>query len=336
MAELSRRTFLKFAAVTGVGLILGPPLLKAAQFLSGEQKITSSLDNLRPMQVDGLGEVKINGSLPQDTYNVFTVSSLVAAGIPKSQILSLPENPFVFSLYEVTAGGEILLQGILLPAAVASFCISGGMQDMIEGPTRIYDGKRIITIDRSMPDQPIEIQYINQVDAEGKTIDQSAQPQERSADSSQPNNEWKPPPKDYCGEDMVRYYAHLLLDENLGMLLVGAWTTDPAILDNPERLKLNIFKDTDKFEKESKAVGERLREKSCYFYGDQGSAKGSVFMDYKILRDQYMKSLGETMGETGAEAGIKGHNFVSSLFNSNMSTQEAFDVALKTVSKWWP
>ncbi len=328
MTELSsRRAFLKFAAVTGVGLILGPPLLKVAQFLSEEQKITSSLDNLHPMQVDGLGEVEIKGLLPQDTYNVFTVSSLVAAGIPKLQILALPENPFIFSLYEVTAAGEILLQGILLPAAVASFSISGGMQDMIEGPTRIYDGERIITIDRSMPGQPVEIQYINQVDAEGKTVDQSVQAQEGSSG-------WKPPPKDYCGEDMEQYYAYLLLSEILGVLLVDAFKTDKTILDNPE--KLNIFKDADKFQEENNAISKRLKERNCYFYSGPNSAESSVFMDYKILRGQYRQSLGKAMGETGEKASIKGFNFVKSLFNSNMSTQEAFEVALKTVSKWWP
>lgn len=323
--ELSRRDFMRAATIATSAALL------AACAPAVADKMTSLDSSHHTLNINGI-ELETIGTVPMGAYNVFGAAQLLNAGWTSPQLIALEESSRAVSLYSFSTTGQLLFQGVLLPAALAMYSISGGLQDLIEGPRTLYYNDQIITIDRSLPNQQVNVRYIAQINVDANNDAQINTNASQNTSESSPNNGWKPPDKEYCGEDMVRYYASLLLDESMAGVLMEQYRIDPSIINDPERIKL--FQDEKQFRKEHSETDKRLRDNNCYFYGEKG--EGSVFMDYKIMRENYVTRLGESMGMTGKDATYAGYKSVSSLFNANMSTQEAFEVALKTVAQWWP
>lgn len=113
------------------------------------------------------------------------------------------------------------------------------------------------------------------------------------------------PDKNYCGQDIPRYFALFLLDQAVATLAypnlkAGDFSIHPVEQD----LKVKIA--------ERDSIGNSLNTKGC----------DKLFMTYKNVRDSIF---GE--GELT--------NWVVTNLNLNMSTEEAFQIILRMVSGWW-
>jgi len=118
-----------------------------------------------------------------------------------------------------------------------------------------------------------------------------------------PNN-WIPPSKDYEGEDIVNYFALLFLDQTVAMMYAKT-----------KNLNLPILSEFQSFLDQENAVCKRLNDREKYFY-----KKGSIFMDYKIMREESSNNVELQL--------------LKKQFNPNMSAHEAFELAKTIVSNW--
>lgn len=136
---------------------------------------------------------------------------------------------------------------------------------------------------------------------------------------------WKPPGKDHCGEDMVRYFALMYLQEVFANFIIDSSThglLDPAVYENSP-----LFKDAQKLTDEWNQTSARLREKDCYFYGrGQKSGDGSVFMDYKMMRSHFYKNA------------FKGNylKVFRTAITLETTSEQALEWCAKQVVRWWP
>lgn len=196
--------------------------------------------------------------------------------------------------------------------------MSATFQDMVEGrgPQQTlsrYNSVQEIRFNEEGVIQNDRGETVARIDAQANS-DANAASKDLSNDftaSHQPPDGWKPPPKDYCGEDMQKYYAHLYLTEAVTVFM------------RPENIQsaLNspLLKDMDAYSKKANEIGQRLRDNNCYFY-EGGS---SVFMDYKLLRHRFWKVDGAN------------HSWVEANMNLNMPTSQAYEAAYKLVGQWW-
>jgi len=137
--------------------------------------------------------------------------------------------------------------------------------------------------------------------------------------SKHPDN-WTPPTQNYGGENIPELYARMLLDETVAMLCVQARNFDIPIAQGIDALLA-----------EQNAVTERLKQSGAYFY----EPDGSVFMDYKIMRGEAYRKIGKEMGEDDPEeASVLGHQALREQFNSDMSTEEALQLARSIIANW--
>lgn len=134
------------------------------------------------------------------------------------------------------------------------------------------------------------------------------------------NPNWQPPSKDHGGENIPDLFARMLLNEIVGIMYAKL------------RKDLPIENGIDEILDEMKSVNNRLREKGEYFYDPEGS----IFMDYKIMREQAYRTIGNEAGkEDTEEAIIYGNKEVKSKFSPEMPVGEALYIAREIVDQWW-
>ena len=124
---------------------------------------------------------------------------------------------------------------------------------------------------------------------------------------------WKPPLKNHGGEDIPRLFVIQLLDFSSCQLLLPFYRKGNLDYSNyPITQGLKILVD------EAKEVSKRLREKGLFFYDE-----GSIYYDFKIMWEPGVRELREQGKWTYAD-----------LFNINMTTEEAFELAQEIVDGW--
>lgn len=129
--------------------------------------------------------------------------------------------------------------------------------------------------------------------------------------------DWKKPPKDYCGEDLVKYYAYLLTSATFGMLIMDDYMEKGQKSVTYDE---DYHKKIDSFLEGERKIAARLQEKNCYSYTDKS---GSVFTDYKLMRDLKFRYYGAQKKEFALR------------FNINTPIKDVFKAALKEVNTWW-
>jgi hypothetical protein len=149
--------------------------------------------------------------------------------------------------------------------------------------------------------------------AKPNTVQELSDSQERAVNPTpdplkDPNK--KPPPKDYCGENMPSFFAYLFWNESLQRFMKP---TNILTVDS-----LPLFQGEKEIMAKYEIVGKSLRDKGCYFY----PGGGSVFSDYKRIRDAHFPEKALTQ-------------WVSENINTNMSSQQAFDIVKSLVDTWW-
>ncbi len=138
-----------------------------------------------------------------------------------------------------------------------------------------------------------------------------------------PSPEWRPPSKEYGGQDIPRYFALMFLNETIAMICAKA-----------KRFDFPVVAALDVFSAEADRIGEELRAQNLYFYDTEGQRDGSVFMDYKLLRNLAYAKVGEEHGaneEHRVEVGVRA---LKSQITADMTTEQAFEIAQKIVNTW--
>ncbi|MEO8581742.1 MAG: hypothetical protein ABI425_04180 [Patescibacteria group bacterium] len=116
---------------------------------------------------------------------------------------------------------------------------------------------------------------------------------------------WMPPHKVVGNEDNVELFAIRLLEQIVTMLCVRARDFD-----------LPIAADTDKYVSRKEAIVKNLKDQNVYYSGTEGS----VFIDYKIMRQIAAQQVG--------------WGSIESQFTTDMSTDEAIQLARSIVANW--
>jgi len=131
---------------------------------------------------------------------------------------------------------------------------------------------------------------------------------------------WHPPAKNLGGENIPALYAQFFVDEIVAMIFVKT-----------RNFNLPIAKGINKLTQKNEDIEKRLKKSNLYFY----EPNGSVFMDYKIMRNEAYEKIGKEMGEKDPEkASILGYNELKKQFNLNMSTDDALQLARNIVANW--
>lgn len=122
--------------------------------------------------------------------------------------------------------------------------------------------------------------------------------------AERPTN-WQPPRKEIGGENNFELCAIRLYDQIVAMMAVKTGN-----------FELPISSGADEFLKEKERIIESMKQKGVYFYEDEGS----VFMDYKIMREKASAN--------------QGWESIESQFSPDMSTEEAMELARSIVANW--
>jgi len=359
------------ATQTGFNLIdqsvskLPPPVVNQpkAAYVSPEAYFRDA-----PINFGDGKKYKVGGELPDGKYQYVPVAVMQTMAISPGQLVQLEGATTWSSVYETTING-IALSGILirtsLIGALANASISGALQREIEGPRMIR-----------WVDEQGDVKLINlddpRIESNARTI-QISQSKSNAADkvvpkfqieisgsSYIPPNDWKPPSKNHCGEDLVELFARLYFSSISAEVFVESLnpsaSRDPKAYDKAynDALKSPILQKTDENERRINEIDENLRKKGCYFYPEGGS----VFMDYKLMRERAFLKVGKyskpdirrdefeqiwkndasmhqayRKGVNEIDAGFKGPD---GKFNKNMSADQALQLARQLIEKlWW-
>jgi len=131
---------------------------------------------------------------------------------------------------------------------------------------------------------------------------------------------WGPPEKTHGGEEITEFYAMMLVDQIVSMMCMKFGSFD-----------LPIAAEMDNLTKLLQSVEERLKQTGQYFY----QPEGSIFMDYKILRGEAYKKIGNDIGiDDPKQANIVGYQALREQFSQDMTTDEALELAKNIVAQW--
>lgn len=300
----------------------------------------------------GNAPAKVGGQPPPGQYAFYPLVALQSLAVPMDRLMGLEGSSNWFNVYEATANG-LLITGILvrtgLAGALVYASISGELQRSIEGEKIIYlldENGKIKVIDLGQVEAEENVQIFEKTDEQ--TLAQ-ARPNFKIEilGNSFPPEDWKPPKKDHCGFDMVDYFARLLLNQTQASILRDEIR---GVLTGAEFDKLMqevpILREAKEFTAEEDRISESLRQKNCYFY-PQG---GSVFSDYKLMRERaYLRAGGYSNPNLTYEeyariintdpavqtAFRQGVNAIEGMFDKNMTTEVAFQLAKQIVSQFW-
>ncbi|MFH0749632.1 MAG: hypothetical protein V1917_01785 [Candidatus Gottesmanbacteria bacterium] len=128
----------------------------------------------------------------------------------------------------------------------------------------------------------------------------------------EPSEGWIMPRQNIDGHDIVRYFSILFADSQGAMLMVKSRNFDGSLHKN---LKPLID--------EGNKIGYDLKDKSHFFY----PKGGSLFMDYKIMRSNWYKSL-------ILQQGVQPED-IDKQFSESMTAEQFFSTARSLVETWW-
>lgn len=132
--------------------------------------------------------------------------------------------------------------------------------------------------------------------------------------------DWHPPVQNHGGEDIPEFYARILVGEVIAMMYA-----------KKRNLDFPIAAGLDAMREEEKGTTARLKGSGQYYHGPDGS----IFTDYKILRDESYTRIGNSLGEEDSEkASVRGFNAIKEQFHENMSIEDALQVARSIIAGW--
>lgn len=165
-----------------------------------------------------------------------------------------------------------------------------------------------------------------------------------------PPKGWRPPDKNYGGQDLTHYFTLLLLERVFSSIIDENRRRYPQMSDAELAAFLRetptILKGAKQIVTEADQITESLNREGHYFY--QGG--GSVFGDYKLMRARAYLALGgysnpDMTRETYAniwnkdqqvqEAWKKGVTAMRNMFYEGMTTEEAYNVAREIINRYW-
>lgn len=208
------------------------------------------------------------------------------------------------SAIPVYSAGYVVL-AYLVPASLV--LNPNQIQHLVEGSPRMLQPDGSLTVYQNGQVRTIQLVRVAEVRSQCQETGQGCLP------TPQPQKV-QPPPEQYCGENMKRYFSLFMLDQLLALVVrdqirIGNYSSMPIEADWMS-----------KYNPEYQAIGQRLREKGCF---DNMNGSGhSVFMNYKNVRDSRF-----------AEKELNQWRLAN--LNKDMSTDQAFEIILKMVSGWW-
>lgn len=128
---------------------------------------------------------------------------------------------------------------------------------------------------------------------------------------TEPPDNWVMPQKNIGGHDMVRYFSLLFMNSISSNLVAKSKNFDAPFYANLEPLRQEI-----------KKIAVDLQEKKLDVYPNGGT----LFNDYKIMRDQWYKLL--------MPQGLQPTD-IQAQFNESMSAEQFFEKAQYFVKMWW-
>lgn len=131
---------------------------------------------------------------------------------------------------------------------------------------------------------------------------------------------WQPLPQTYHGEDLLEYYAIMLVDEVSGIICSTVDSFEiPLVANLPDILA------------QKEVVNNRLREQDIYYHPPDTS----VFLDYKLMRQAATIRIGNDHGEFDPDSAARiGFNEIIGSFCADMSTEQALSTARHIVRRW--
>ncbi len=156
-----------------------------------------------------------------------------------------------------------------------------------------------------------------------------AQPEFRMVNGMEllfPPGDWRPPPKKIGENDIMRYFALLFLDRQIGETIAIVAKTG-TFDTQTETFGMQIERDMLPYVREQEDMAINLKRQKLYFY-EHG---GSLFMDFK-----YMVSLWTTHINLDSTVGFPSYYTIhTAKFHPSRTTQEAFETAQEIVATWW-
>lgn len=129
---------------------------------------------------------------------------------------------------------------------------------------------------------------------------------------------WRPPEKNYGKENIQEYYSLLLTKQIATSLITETQNPDLPIAANIAGVNTKLD-----------LVVNRLRKRGYYFY--MAPDDGTVFMDYKIMLNEYRMKLAQKNGDNDP---YRAWREIKSRYDPNMSTAKAYELSSQIVGQW--
>lgn len=333
-----------------------PPVLRAPGPQDAKVRYAVPESYLTPVDINGLGSYKVGGKISSGSYDYIPLVSLQSMAITADQLMAMEGGTNLINMYAIAQGGRLVLQGVLLPVAVAQASVSGLIQDEIQGPMAIPTKDGMFFVNRS--------DLLNKGMAQKVRVTAASNPRASTLEGSLPTGwsleivgnpfppeDWKPPDKNHCGQDMTEYFALLLLQEiSSGVIGNKISLADSLRMSDAQfdafLAKTPLLKGYREIGKRSNAISQRLKDKKCYFYPEGGSP----FMDYKLMRDRaglragrypnaYLTAQGYAKIWNKEQAvhlaWRKGVKAINNMFNENLTTEQAYQLARSIIEQYW-
>ncbi len=191
--NLDRRNFLRISLAAAAGLMAAcsqndrakKPTVPAPPYSLVPEDALTVLFNDR--------ECYTQASTPSGPYNFYSFNDLLRSNLDADQFSYLQTTPGVYPLYQV-------------PKTLASPTIEGFLVDPGVWTIRPSKENLLLITDEQMlcHDKSLYPRILELTDKKGKV-----------------QKKKENPPKEYCGQDMVRYFALNLLDEVATMLIIN-------------------------------------------------------------------------------------------------------------------
>lgn len=133
--------------------------------------------------------------------------------------------------------------------------------------------------------------------------------------------DWHPPSKDLGGENIPEYFALLLVDAVMGTAIKTTHNFTLPILIGADGILVDL-----------ENIKTRLIQQHIYHYDTAGN---SIYGDYKIMRNEACRKIGRDLDIKDPEDALNcGYTTLMSIFDFQMSTEEALELARSIVASW--
>lgn len=281
-----------------------------------------------PININGLGEVVPDQPIIDGEYSVVAAAAAIESGVDIgvfNQLISSAGGRFLSAAQAVEGVAANTVQGVLLPAQLTVYCVSGGMAADIENrqtPAAMFNtGEQIIILDEREPAKTA-IQIIERVRVKGGGL---AYESNGVMKSSEAPTGWQPPEKDYCGHNMPDYFARLFINSIIQVLFMAEYDRGVKIDELKEKDIVAKGMENDHRVREIEGA---MKEENCYFY--QG---GSVFGDFKIMRDKFLRQ--DYTKVINPEGNKLAELIKNKRWDINTPFNEVYQQVLEIVNGWW-